>query len=107
MSLSTRPRLTQLPRLTQRPRLSHPPRMAQPPRLSQAPRLTQRLRDVYTRTCLRAGGVWADDSGMSTVEYAIGTIGAAAFGAVLIAVVKSDGVQQALLNIIQQALTIQ
>jgi len=54
----------------------------------------------------RAGALWMDDAGMSTVEYAIGTIGAAAFGAVLIAVVKSDGVQQALLDIIQQALTI-
>ena len=43
---------------------------------------------------------------MSTVEYAIGTIAAAAFGAVLIAVVKSDSVQQSLLNIIQQALNI-
>ncbi|WP_373567073.1 DUF4244 domain-containing protein [Lawsonella clevelandensis] len=50
--------------------------------------------------------MWSDESGMSTVEYAIGTIAAAAFGAVLIAVVKSDSVQQSLLNIIQQALNI-
>ena len=54
----------------------------------------------------RTETLWMDDAGMSTVEYAVGTIGAAAFGAVLIAVVKSDGVQQALLDIIQQALTI-
>src|SRR4051794_13406864 len=32
-----------------------------------------------------------DDSGMSTVEYAIGTLAAAAFAAVLYAVVTTDG----------------
>lgn len=46
-----------------------------------------------------------DDSGMSTVEYAIGTIAAAAFGAILYSVVTGDSVVGALTNIIGRALT--
>ena len=46
-----------------------------------------------------------DDSGMSTVEYAIGTIAAAAFGAVLYSVVTGDSIVGALTNIISRALT--
>ena len=45
-----------------------------------------------------------DESGMSTVEYAIGTIAAAAFGAVLYAVVTGDSIVSALTNIISRAL---
>ena len=47
----------------------------------------------------------ADDSGMSTVEYAIGTIAAAAFGAILYSVVTGDSIVGALTNIINRALT--
>lgn len=46
-----------------------------------------------------------DESGMSTVEYAIGTIAAAAFGAILYSVVTGDSVVGALTNIINRALT--
>lgn len=45
-----------------------------------------------------------DESGMSTVEYAIGTIAAAAFGAILYSVVTGDSVVGALTNIISRAL---
>ena len=45
-----------------------------------------------------------DESGMSTVEYAIGTIAAAAFGAILYTVVTGDSVVSALSNIIGRAL---
>ena len=45
-----------------------------------------------------------DESGMSTVEYAIGTIAAAAFAAVLYAVVTGDSIVTALTNIIARAL---
>ena len=45
-----------------------------------------------------------DESGMSTVEYAIGTIAAAAFGAILYAVVTGDSIVSALTNIIGRAL---
>ena len=47
----------------------------------------------------------ADDAGMSTVEYAIGTIAAAAFGAILYSVVTGDSIVAALTNIISRALT--
>ncbi|WP_077090517.1 DUF4244 domain-containing protein [Mycobacterium rhizamassiliense] len=45
-----------------------------------------------------------DESGMSTVEYAIGTIAAAAFGAILYTVVTGDSIVTALTNIIGRAL---
>ena len=45
-----------------------------------------------------------DDEGMSTAEYAIGTIAAAAFGAVLYAVVSGNNIVSALTSIIERAL---
>ncbi|APA94458.1 DUF4244 domain-containing protein [Nocardia seriolae] len=47
--------------------------------------------------------VTAED-GMSTAEYAIGTIAAAAFGAVLYTVVTGDSIVNALTKIIDKAL---
>jgi hypothetical protein len=44
------------------------------------------------------------DDGMSTVEYAIGTIAAAAFGAILYTVITGDSIVSALTNIITRAL---
>ena len=45
-----------------------------------------------------------DDDGMSTVEYAIGTIAAAAFGTILYTVITGDSIVSALTNIINRAL---
>ncbi len=45
-----------------------------------------------------------DERGMSTVEYAIGTIAAAALGAILYSVVTGDSIVSALTNIINRAL---
>lgn len=45
-----------------------------------------------------------DDDGMSTAEYAIGTIAAAAFGAVLYTVVTGGSIVDALTGIIDRAL---
>ncbi|MEZ5212836.1 DUF4244 domain-containing protein [Gordonia sp. PP30] len=42
---------------------------------------------------------------MSTVEYAIGTVAAAAFGAILYTVVTGDNVVSALTGIISKALS--
>ena len=53
----------------------------------------------------RLTSVIADESGMSTVEYAIGTIAAAAFGAILYSVVTGDSIVGALTNIIGRALS--
>lgn len=58
------------------------------------------FREVRARMVL----VLVDDSGMSTVEYAIGTIAAAAFGAILYTVVTGDSIVSALTNIINRAL---
>lgn len=46
------------------------------------------------------------EDGMTTAEYAIGTIAAAAFAGVLLAVVKGGGIKGALTAIIQKALSI-
>ncbi|WP_297645694.1 DUF4244 domain-containing protein [Pseudonocardia sp.] len=43
---------------------------------------------------------------MSTVEYAIGTIAAAAFAAVLYAVVSGDSIVTALTGLVQRALSV-
>ena len=58
------------------------------------------FREVRTRMTL----LLVDDTGMSTVEYAIGTIAAAAFGAILYTVVTGDSIVSALTNIINRAL---
>ncbi len=46
-----------------------------------------------------------DESGMSTIEYAMGSIAAAALAAVLYMVVNGGGVEQAFESIITDALT--
>ncbi|GAB3218967.1 DUF4244 domain-containing protein [Mycolicibacterium hippocampi] len=60
----------------------------------------ERFRDLRARLIVLA----VDDDGMSTVEYAIGTIAAAAFGAILYTVVTGDSIVGALTNIISRAL---
>ncbi|MGV0835660.1 DUF4244 domain-containing protein [Mycolicibacterium thermoresistibile] len=62
--------------------------------------VTNLLRTARLRMTL----LLVDESGMSTVEYAIGTIAAAAFGAILYAVVTGDSIVSALTNIINRAL---
>jgi Protein of unknown function (DUF4244) len=47
------------------------------------------------------------EDGMTTAEYAVGTVAAVAFAAVLFKVVQSDAVRGALSSIIQGALNIQ
>lgn len=53
----------------------------------------------------RLAAALAGDDGMSTAEYAIGTIAAAAFAAVLYAVVSGDSINTALTTLVQRALT--
>ena len=57
----------------------------------------------------RLEGIWSaigrsGDAGMSTVEYAVGTLAAVAFAGVLLKVVTSDAVRSALAAIVQRAL---
>jgi len=62
---------------------------------------------------MRSSLVWrwrvirsAADAGMTTAEYAVGTLAACAFAAVLLAVVKSGPVKSALGKVITTALGI-
>ena len=65
------------------------------------PMLDTMIRDLRLRMTLLV----VDEEGMSTVEYAIGTIAAAAFGAILYTVVTGDSIVSALTNIINRALS--
>jgi hypothetical protein len=60
-----------------------------------------KIGQIQTRLTVLA----VDEAGMSTVEYAIGTIAAAAFGAILYTVVTGDSIVTALTNIISRALS--
>ena len=60
--------------------------------------------NVFRRLRARLVLLAVDESGMSTVEYAIGTIAAAAFGAILYTVVTGDSITSALTNVITRAL---
>ena len=51
------------------------------------------------------GSAAAQDAGMSTVEYAVGTVVAAAFAAVLYKIVTGDSVVTGLTNLIDTALS--
>ena len=55
---------------------------------------------------IRIGTALDGDDGMSTAEYAIGTIAAAAFAATLYAVVTGDSIVTALTGIVQRALSV-
>lgn len=66
-----------------------------------------------TRWCVRRSAAWREvlrnrwDAGMATAEYAVGTIAACAFAAVLYKVVTSGAVSGALQSIIGKALNAQ
>lgn len=62
------------------------------------------VRDMFRIIQLRMLLLATEESGMSTVEYAIGTIAAAAFGAILYTVVTGDSIVSALTRVIGRAL---
>ncbi len=67
-------------------------------KLSRTSRLIRwRYREVLTRGC---------DRGMSTAEYAIGTLAACGFAATLVVIMRSDAVRDLLLAKITQALSL-
>jgi len=61
--------------------------------------MRKRLSKIVARVA-KPGG----DEGMTTVEYAVGTLAAVAFAGVLLKVLTSDTVQAALASIVQRAL---
>lgn len=64
----------------------------------------KKMPGVFGRIRGRATALAVEDDGMSTAEYAIGTIAAAAFGAVLYTVVTGDSIVSALTGIVERAL---
>lgn len=64
-----------------------------------------RLRWSRARWALLTTGA-CRDRGMSTAEYAVGTIAACAFAALLFKVVTSPDVQQMITTLINRALTV-
>lgn len=60
------------------------------------------------RRAISALGSWlpAGDAGMSTAEYAVGTVAAVAFAVVLYKVVTSSAVMSAVSKIIRDALSV-
>lgn len=61
---------------------------------------------MFRKVIGRLARLGTDERGMSTAEYAIGTIAAAAFAAVLYTVVTGSSVVTALTSIIQRALSV-
>ena len=76
---------------------------ATPPRRAPVPptNLRRRLYQAITRRAILA--ITGDD-GMSTTEYAIGTLSAAAFAALLYVIVSGDTVSGALEDLFERAL---
>jgi hypothetical protein len=60
---------------------------------------------LFREAQVRAAILMTEEDGMSTAEYAIGTIAAAAFGAILYTVVTGDNIVSALTGIIDKALS--
>lgn len=60
----------------------------------------QRVRRWYVRRMRRSA-----DAGMTTVEYAIGTVVAAAFAAVLYRIVTGDSIVSGLTSLVASALS--
>jgi len=52
------------------------------------------------------GAAGGGDAGMATAEYAIATLAACGFAALLVSILSSDEVRSALLGIVQRALSL-
>ncbi len=53
----------------------------------------------------RLGGA-AADAGMTTAEYAVGTLAAVGFAGLLVVIMRSDDVRQMLTDVVRTALTL-
>lgn len=65
----------------------------------------KRIRHITKQALRRRAGVAGDDRGMSTVEYAIGTLAAAAFALVLLKILTGEAVASRMSELITQALS--
>lgn len=66
--------------------------------------MTTRVRNAHGSPRLRRL-LASREAGMSTAEYAVGTLAACAFAAVLMAVIKSGGISELIANVITTALS--
>ncbi|MGH4026813.1 MAG: DUF4244 domain-containing protein [Pseudonocardiaceae bacterium] len=66
----------------------------------------QVMREWWRPVAVRLSAAVRGEAGMSTAEYAIGTIAAAAFAAVLYTVVTGDSITGALDALVQRALSV-
>ncbi|WP_432541825.1 DUF4244 domain-containing protein [Kineococcus sp. SYSU DK002] len=64
------------------------------------------LEETGERTGERTGEEPGPDAGMATAEYAMATLAACGFAALLVAVLRSDEVRGMLLGVVRQALTL-
>lgn len=62
------------------------------------------ISEVMDKLVQQATAHYEDERGMSTIEYALGCVAAAALGALLYTVVTSDAVESALSGIFERAL---
>ena len=60
---------------------------------------------ITNRVTARYRAIVSGEEGMTTIEYALGTLAAAALAGILLLVVKSGGIQSAINNLFTQALT--
>ena len=67
--------------------------------------LMQALRHTRRRP-VRASGAATTDAGMTTAEYAVGTVAACGFGGILYKLLTSDTVRAMLKDIIERALSL-
>ncbi len=65
----------------------------------------QRVRNVHDKVAVSLAAGRRDD-GMTTAEYAVGTVAACGFGGVLFKLLTSDAVQTLLKGLIERALTL-
>ncbi|OEU90512.1 hypothetical protein DB35_04815 [Streptomyces abyssalis] len=63
--------------------------------------------NAFRRRLRRTGGQLTSDAGMSTAEYAVGTVAACGFAAVLYKVVTSGSVSAGMRQLIERALDAQ
>ena len=67
-------------------------------------RALQNVRTAPVRLAVRLQTAGSGDAGMTTAEYAVGTVAACGFGGVLVAVLKDPSVQDMIKNVLLGAL---
>ena len=67
-------------------------------------RALQNVRTVPVRVAARMSSAGSSDAGMTTAEYAVGTVAACGFGGVLVTVLKDPAIQNMVKDVLLKAL---